>query len=327
MKFHIIVLASFIGLNQSEPTKDPFDEVDDSNVTEPILPVTTFSSIESINSGIEGNVDALGTPHKLDNDKNLYRVIRLSNGLKALLISMQQNELTANRGSNKAMEHWKAHPKKAACNLNVDVGSFSNPRDVQGLGHLVGKFHAFSHRISFFSFWIYTEVVLLLCLEHVTFTASEKYPGGNEILQFLRKSGGDYYARIDSDYTAFSFETHEEFLDEALDRFSDFFKAPLLRNESLVREREAVDSEFASKKYHDGTRLGELLKSLGEPTHPASMFQWGNLETLKDNIDDDELYRKVQEFRKRHYSAHRMYLCLQSDRSLDDLQVSYSKYN
>lgn len=156
------------------------------------------------------------------------------------------------------------------------------------------------------------------------FMGSKKYPGENEFAEFIRKSGGRTEALTSYDYTAFDFETHEDYLDEALDRFSQLFKAPLMSKKYLLREREAIESEFASVKSNDEARRLQLLSSLGEVTHPSSMFKWGNSKTLEENVDDDELYRKSHEFRKRHYSAHRMHLCLQSKQSLDNLQVCVS---
>jgi nardilysin len=50
---------------------------------------------------------------------------------------------------------------------------------------------------------------------------------------------------------------------------------------------------------------------LAQSDNPARKFEWGNLITLRDNIDDDDLYEAVHEFRKRHYSSHRMTLAVQ----------------
>lgn len=163
--------------------------------------------------------------------------------------------------------------------------------------------------------------------EHMVFKGSEKYPGEIDFYEFTRKAGGDTHARTHYYYTEYGFEAYDEYLDETLDRFSQFFKAPLMPKESLLREREAVDSEFALKKTDNNEHIYQMVSSLGEKTHPSSVFQCGNLKTLKENIDDDELYRKAQEFRKRHYSAHRMYLSLQSNRSLDNLQVRATSEN
>lgn len=155
------------------------------------------------------------------------------------------------------------------------------------------------------------------------FMSSEKYPGENEFHEFIQKSGGSDNASTSSDETNYFFETREEFLDEALDRFSQFFKAPLIFKEAMTREREAVDSEFLSTKDDEALMKSQLLHSMGQTGHPLRHFACGNLKTLKDGIDDDALYRKVHDFRRKHYSAHRMYACVQSQLQLDNLQVNF----
>lgn len=150
---------------------------------------------------------------------------------------------------------------------------------------------------------------------------SEKYPIENSFEQFMQKSGGFLNAETDFDETVFYFRVREEFLDEAIDRFSQFFKAPLLLKDGMARERQAVDSEFSSKKNGELIRRGHLLAMLGQSNHPSTTFACGNQKTLQENINDDILYQRVHDFRKRHYSAHRMYVCVQSKLPLDDLQV------
>lgn len=157
------------------------------------------------------------------------------------------------------------------------------------------------------------------------FKGSVKYPSENEFDEFMQKSGGQTNAETSVDYTSFFFEAQQEFLDEALDRFSHLFKAPLMLKEAMTREREAVESEFASKKNSQDIRRGQLLSMLGPQSHPSSLFADGNLATLKNNIEDVVLYQKVHDFRKRHYSAHRMYVCLQSKLALDEIQVCRGK--
>lgn len=70
----------------------------------------------------------------------------------------------------------------------------------------------------------------------------------------------------------------------------------------------------------DASKKEQLLFSLAKPDSPANSFSWGNLITLRDNIEDDLLYEGVHEFRKRHYSAHRMTLAIQARLPLDTLQ-------
>lgn len=114
------------------------------------------------------SVEVMEIPDKSENDKKSYRVIRLENGLRALLISdpnqnkanaeetindhrhheeatseEDEDDETGSEGSDHAEGEHDSHREKrgklAACSLCVDVGSFSDPRDVQGLAHFLGK--------------------------------------------------------------------------------------------------------------------------------------------------------------------------------------------
>lgn len=153
---------------------------------------------------------------------------------------------------------------------------------------------------------------------------SEKYPDENSFSLFISKNGGNDNATTDYEQTTFYFDVKEQCLDEALDRFSHFFKAPLLRKEAMTREREAVDSEFTMNSKNDMLKLFYIISSLAQADHPFTIFSWGNLKTLKDNIDDETLHKKVIDFWKRHYSSHRMHICIQSRQSLNDLQVRWT---
>lgn len=61
----------------------------------------------------------------------------------------------------------------------------------------------------------------------------------------------------------------------------------------------------------DTYRKEQLLASLSRSDSPANAFTWGNLVTLRDNISDTSLYESLHEFRKQHYSAHRMTVAIQ----------------
>lgn len=117
-------------------------------------------------------IEVMESPEKPESDKKSYRVIRLGNGLKALLVSdpapleIQAVALNEKEGSGKIggeiessqidatsdeesgedeededdddQEAGQQKEKQAACSLCVGVGSFSDPRDVQGLAHFLG---------------------------------------------------------------------------------------------------------------------------------------------------------------------------------------------
>ncbi|XP_040164052.1 nardilysin-like isoform X2 [Anopheles arabiensis] len=183
--------------------------------------------------------------------------------------------------------------KLAAAALCVGVGSFSDPRHVQGLAHF---------------------------LEHMIFMGSKKYPRENEYDSFISKCGGFDNAVTDLEETTFYFEIDEAHLDGALDRFASLFTEPLMLRDSVCRERDAVESEFQTNKNRFTPAREQLIASLGNDDHPISLFSWGNLKTLKNNISDDELYKELHKFQRQHYSAHRMHFAVQARMSLDELE-------
>lgn len=142
MKFQVFVFILYFYINDCGSTKSPKNQVVNANLSQQSLPTTTLLSNKSNNSE-SGRIEVLEAPLKLDNDKKSYRVIRLSNGLKALLISTQENEKELDGGEvdNKSVEYSEFHQKLSACNLGIDVGSLSDPRDVQGLAHFIGNFN------------------------------------------------------------------------------------------------------------------------------------------------------------------------------------------
>lgn len=108
----------------------------------------------------------------------------------------------------------------------------------------------------------------------------------------------------------------------ALDRFAQFFVAPLFLESTLDRELRAVDSENKKNLQSDLWRLMQLNKSLSNPKHPYSHFSTGNLQTLKEEPEKRGLNVR-NEFIKhyeKHYSANRMKLVVLGRESLDDLE-------
>lgn len=108
----------------------------------------------------------------------------------------------------------------------------------------------------------------------------------------------------------------------ALDRFAQFFIAPLFLDTTLDRELRAVDSENKKNLQSDNWRLSQLHKSLSNPKHPYHHFSTGNLQTLRD----EPLKRGVQirkefmKFHEKHYSANRMKLVVLGREPLDVLE-------
>lgn len=78
---------------------------------------------------VVNDIEILANPLKSSCDKKLYRLIKLSNGLKALLVKNAEKENNS-----------------AAVALTVDVGSFDDPQEIQGLSHFLEHMVSFKAR-------------------------------------------------------------------------------------------------------------------------------------------------------------------------------------
>ncbi|XP_056893829.1 nardilysin-like, partial [Takifugu flavidus] len=263
--------------------------------------------------------DDQGDPEiiKSPSDPKKYRYIELSNGLRALLISDfsqtggtggskrpkngaeradgEEEERRDDEGHCGEEEEEGSSEKQAAAALCINVGSFSDPDDLPGLAHF---------------------------LEHMVFMGSEKYPAENGFDAFLKKHGGSDNASTDCERTIFQFEVQKKYFREALDRWAQFFICPLMIEDAVDREVEAVDSEFQLAKPSDANRKEKLFGSLAKPGHPISKFFWGNAQTLKHEPRQKHIntYERLRLFWRRFYSAHFMTLAVQSAETLDTLE-------
>lgn len=146
---------------------------------------------------------------------------------------------------------------------------------------------------------------------------TEKYPSENEYTEFIKNNGGADNAYTSLTDTNFYFDISNEAFPEALDRFSQFFKKPLLSESCTEREMKAVDSEFNQSLNSDAWRFFSLLQSNMNPESCFNRFNCGNMESLKQ----DGIREALLNFHKTWYSSNIMKLCILSNRSLDDLEA------
>ncbi|KAK2835068.1 hypothetical protein Q5P01_015552 [Channa striata] len=293
-----------------------------------------------VTPGEKGDVDIVKSP----SDPKTYRYIELSNGLRALLISdfsrtvgkeccengednheredgageeEGEEEGDSGEGSEEDEEENEEEEvdsdfdeldednvgkkkrgcseKQAAAALCIGVGSFSDPDDLPGLAHF---------------------------LEHMVFMGSEKYPAENGFDAFLKKHGGSDNASTDCERTIFQFDVQRKYFREALERWAQFFIGPLMIEDAIDREVEAVDSEYQLARPSDSHRKEMLFGSLAKSGHPMSKFCWGNAQTLKHEPKEKQIntYQRLRDFWRRYYSAHYMTLAVQSKETLDTLE-------
>lgn len=184
----------------------------------------------------------------LSNKKD-YLLRTLKNGMRCLLVSQPENGINTTLNDEPKMPSASAiqgdeddddsmtdgsyssdeeESDSFAMSLSIQVGSFSDPIEAQGLAHL---------------------------LEHMMFMGSKKYPADNHFDQFLNQKAGYSNAETGCENTNFHFEVPMKFSKEASQIFASLFQAPKLAKESIKKEIEAVDSEFQMAITDDDSRI------------------------------------------------------------------------
>jgi insulysin len=150
----------------------------------------------------------------------------------------------------------------SSASLAVGVGSLADPPQRQGLAHF---------------------------LEHMLFLGTEKYPDGDRLRRLpapQRRLNNAYTAE---DRTNYFFEIRHEAFEGALDRFAQFFIAPLFDARFTEREINAVASEHQKNLENDLWRELQLLRNLRREGHPARHFGTGSRETLAGTTREELL--------------------------------------
>jgi insulysin len=183
---------------------------------------------------------------------------------------------------------------KSSASMVVGVGSLSDPRERFGLAHF---------------------------LEHMLFLGTEKYPDESEYGNYLKTNGGYSNAYTSRDHTNYHFEIRHEAFEGAIDRFAQFFIAPLFTPEFTEREINAVHSEYQKNLESDNWREFQLTLSLLRPDHPANKFNIGNRDTLGGTTQEE-----LKKFYREYYSANQMVLALVGKDSLDQMEAWTREY-
>jgi len=216
---------------------------------------------------------------KSPKDTRLFKSLTLGNAMEVVLVQDMNSEISA-------------------VSLAIDVGSYQNPPQQQGLAHY---------------------------LEHMLFLGTEKYPEPNSLQQFIDHNSGKWNAYTAQDHTNYFFSLPTVKLDRAMDMFSDYFKAPLFDLHYSEKELNAIHSEWSMGRSQDGRILHSLNGVTGNPEHPGSLLAVGNKETLSDK-PDSKLNEELLAFFQKYYSANLMKLAIVSNLPLDQQEKLARKY-
>ncbi len=182
--------------------------------------------------------------------------------------------------------------QKSAAAMDVYVGAGEDPEDIPGLAHF---------------------------LEHMLFLGTEKYPDAGSFQAFISNHGGNNNAYTSIAHTNYYFDVDASALEEALDRFSEFFITPQFNASLVDRERKAVHSEYTSKYVLDSRRTRDVLRELVHPDHPIANFTTGNHDTL-GRLPVDKLRGALVDFYTKHYSANIMTLVVAAPLPVETLK-------
>ncbi|OQS04220.1 insulin-degrading-like enzyme, metalloprotease family M16A [Thraustotheca clavata] len=185
-----------------------------------------------------------------------------------------------------------AEAEKSAAAMDVHVGYHSDPNNLAGLAHF---------------------------LEHMLFMGTEKYPDENSYSQYLSAHGGSSNAYTSGTDTNYYFDVRTPYFYEALDRFAQFFIAPLFTSDATEREMNAVNSENNKNLQNDAWRLDQIVKTTSNPNHPYHKFGTGNLVTLGTK-PKEEVRAELIAFHAKYYSARIMKLVIVAKEDLDTLE-------
>ena len=205
------------------------------------------------------------------NDNRKYKSITLKNGIQAILVSDK-------------------NAQNAAAAIDVGVGSFENPINMEGLAHF---------------------------LEHMLFLGNKKYPKTNEFSEFLSQHGGSNNAYTSGKNTNYHFQVQYKHLEESLGRLAEFFISPTFSKEYIEKEIQAVHSEYQKNLLSETRRGFAVLKKLSNSDHPFSKFHTGNLQTLSTL---PKIRRQVILFYEKYYIPDLMKIAVLGRENLKELE-------
>mmetsp|Transcript_22917 Transcript_22917/g.52530 ORF Transcript_22917/g.52530 Transcript_22917/m.52530 type:complete len:1224 (+) Transcript_22917:89-3760(+) len=137
--------------------------------------------------------------------------------------------------------------------LAVEAGSYDDPYELPGLMHFC---------------------------EHMLFLGTEKYPEPEGFDDFVNMHGGNQNAYTAAEVTNYHVQLDASAAQEGLDRFAEFFRAPLFDQQYAQKEVHAIDSEHAKNVESASGRIYAVMMSLASPSSPVSRFHTGNVDTL-----------------------------------------------
>jgi len=188
---------------------------------------------------------------------------------------------------------------KSGFAVSVSAGSFYDPVALPGLAHFT---------------------------EHLLFLGTEKFPDETSFDTFLSKHDGSNNAFTAQEKTVFFNEISHAGFDAGMDRFAQFFIAPLFKPELVGRELQAVNSEHLKNVPNQQRKMWELMRSVAHNNSAVNRFYTGTIESLHHG--DNQTVAALKKYHTENYCAPRMTLVMISNMSVSkQLEVAHSHFD
>jgi insulysin len=175
--------------------------------------------------------------------------------------------------------------------IKVNIGSFHEPEKYKGLAHL---------------------------LEHMIFMGSHKYPDSSTMMSYIQKNGGSTNAYTSSLETVYYFTIPTIYFNKALDIFSSGINNPLIDEDTVRREINAVNNEHLKNLERDFWRTRQIIFDIFK----INKFYTGNKETL----DVENIREALIDFHNDYYKNELFNICIISNLNINRQKEMVSKY-
>lgn len=219
--------------------------------------------------------------------------------VRAPLTDRRSYDYTTFENGLKVLAVHDPKASKSGFAVAVSAGSFYDPVELPGLAHFC---------------------------EHLLFLGTKKYPDEASFDTFLSMHDGSNNAFTEQERTVFFNEISHAGFDEGMDRFAQFFIAPLFKQELVGRELQAVNSEHLKNVPDQGRRLWELMRSLAHKGSVINRFYTGTVDSLHHG--DNETVAALKKYHSVNYCAPRMTLVMTSNMSTSEqLKVAHKHFD
>jgi insulysin len=171
---------------------------------------------------------------------------------------------------------------KTSVTVSVNIGSYSNPKEFQGLAHF---------------------------LEHMLFLGSTKYPDEKYFNNNIKKYGGFSNAWTNMFETVYYFSVFNDGIEHLMDIFSRFFIDPLFNEDAVQREINAVNSEHQKNINDDYWREYQIIKNLANKDNKWNTFATGSNKTMNNKTIREAMIKFYNQF----YVSENISVCIVSN--------------